>query len=258
MENLGALAAKWQCKTGQIVEPSKLTGGYGRYVLRRRIADLEQVIGRVRATNRPDEQLTIYMPGKWTDTEINAIASRLPGVNIEKVATYDICPTAAKKGQQTEKKIFETFFGLTIQKQNVTQEKIAQIVGLTRGRVAQVCKDLIPLGFVRFKKMLVMLWDTLSKTNNPEKALSELPEEAQWFILEWLPNFHEYVQQGETLEEVAENIETVVKVYGPIILDYVSVDTIIDLIKLFMAPMPITFWEELRMQAEPIPIPMEN
>lgn len=258
MENLGALAAKWQCMTGQIVEPSKLTGGYGRYVQRRRIADLEQVIGRVRATNRPNEQITIYLPGKWSDTEINAVASRLPGVNIEKVATYDISPKAATKGQQTEKKIIKAFFDLTIQKQNVTQQKIAQIVGLTRGRVAQICKPLLPVDFVRFKKMLAMLCNTLNKTNNPEKALSELPEEVRWFVEKWLPNFHEYVQQGDTLEEVAENIETVVKAYGQEILDYVSVDTIIDLIKLFMAPMPIAFWEELRLQAEPIPIPSEN
>ncbi|NES67016.1 MAG: hypothetical protein F6K24_18070, partial [Okeania sp. SIO2D1] len=253
-ENLGALAAKWQCITAQIVTPSKLTGDYGRHVKRRRIADLEQVIGRPRATNRPDEQIVIYLPGKWTSDEISAIASRLPGVNIEQVATYDICPQAAQKGEQTERKIIDTMWELAKNGQKFTQEKIAQIVGLSRSRVSQVCTDLLPVEFVRLKKMLVLLWDTLSKTNNPKKALSELPEEIRWFVSEWLPDFPKFVQQGETLEEMAENIEFAVKTYGQYILEYVSVDTIIDLIKLFMAAMPISFWEELRRQVEPIPI----
>ncbi len=257
-ENLGALAANWQCMTGQIVSPSKLTGAYGRYVQRRRIADLEQVIGRPRATNRPDEQITIYLPGKWTDDEISAIASRLPGVNIEKVATYDVCPTAARKGEQVNRKIIETFWDLTIQGQKITQEKIAQIVGLARSRVAQICKTILPVDFVRFKKMLVLLWDTLNKTNIPEKALSELPEDAQWFVTEWLPNFHEYVAKGENVEDMAKNLEMVVELHGKSIFDYVSVDTIIDLIKLFMAAMPISFWESLGMQVELMPIPIEN
>ncbi|NEQ77930.1 MAG: DUF3854 domain-containing protein [Okeania sp. SIO2C9] len=253
-ENLGALAAKWQCTTGQIVTPSKLTGDYGRHVKRRRIADLEQVIGRLRVTNRPDEQLTIYLPGKWKEDETRAIASKLPGVDIEKVATYDLCQKAARKGQQSQRKIIETFWDLITSEQDITQEQIAKIVGLSRGRVAQICKDLLPTSFVRFKKMLVMLWNNLSKTNIPEKALSELPEDVGWFVEKWLPNFHEYVQQGETLEEVAQNIELAIEFHGKQILDYVSVDTIIDLIKLFMAPMPISFWEELRSQREPIPI----
>ena len=257
-ENLGALAAKWQCMTGQIVIPSKLTGDYGRYVKRRRIADLEQVVGRPRATNRPDEQIVIYLPGKWTSDEISAITSRLPGVNIEKVDTYDVCPQAAQKGEQVNRKIINTMWELAKVGQNFTQEKVAQIVGLSRSRVSQVCLDLLPTSFVRFKKMLVLLWNTLNRTNNPKKALSELPEEIRWFVSEWLPYFPYFVQQGETLEEMAENIEFAVKTYGQYILEYVSVDTIMDLIKLFMAPMPISFWEELRTQVEPIPILIEN
>ncbi|NER02187.1 MAG: hypothetical protein F6K17_05840 [Okeania sp. SIO3C4] len=253
-ENLGANAADWHCTTGQSVNPTNLSGRYGRYMQRRRIADLEQVIGRPRATNRPDEEITIYLPGKWKEAEISAIASRLPGVNIEKVATYDLCQKAAQKGQQSQRKIIETFWDLITREQNVTQDNIAKIVGLSRGRVAQICKDLLPTSFVRFKKMLVLLWNNLSKTNIPEKALSELPEDVGWFVMEWLPNFHEYVQQGEALEEVAKNIELAIEFHGKQILDYVSVDTIVDLIKLFMAPMPISFWEELRMQREPIPI----
>ncbi|NET16415.1 MAG: type II toxin-antitoxin system HicB family antitoxin, partial [Okeania sp. SIO1H6] len=255
-ENLGANAADWHCTMGQSVNPTNLSGRYGRYIQRRRIADLEQVIGRPRATNRPDEEITIYLPGKWKEDEISAIASRLPGVNIEKVATYDLCQKAAQKGQQSQRKIIETFWDLITSQQDVTQDNIAKIVGLSRGRVAQICKDLLPTSFVRFKKMLVLLWNNLSKTNIPKKALSELPEDVGWFVEQWLPNFHEYVQQGETLEEVAQNIELAIEFHGKQILDYVSVDTIVDLIKLFMAPMPISFWEELRMQAEPIPIPI--
>ncbi|NEN88207.1 MAG: hypothetical protein F6K48_04435 [Okeania sp. SIO3H1] len=67
--------------------------------------EINILVENPRATNRPDEQIVIYLPGKWTSNEISAIASRLPGVNIEKVATYDVCPKAAQKGEQTERKI---------------------------------------------------------------------------------------------------------------------------------------------------------
>ena len=261
-ENLGALAADWQCTTGQITNPTNFSGSFGRYVQRRRLADLEQVIGRLRSTNRTDEQLTIYLPGKWTDEETRAIASRLSGVNIEKVATYDICPKAARKGQQSERKFVEQIW-LHIQRgEKFAQEQIAEVVGLTRGRVSQIAKDLSPGGYKQIKKMLVLLWDTLNKTNNPEKALSELPDDAQWFIKEWVPNFHEYVELGETLEDMIENLKVGIDSHGVSLLEYLSVDTILDLIKLFMAPMPISFWESLRSRSgtdvlsppEPIPI----
>ncbi|NES65812.1 MAG: hypothetical protein F6K24_11360, partial [Okeania sp. SIO2D1] len=60
------------------------------------------------------------------------------------MATYDICPQAAQKGEHTERKIIDTIWELAKLGQNFTQEKVAQI-----------CLDLLPTSFVQFKKMLI-------------------------------------------------------------------------------------------------------
>ncbi|MCL2937756.1 MAG: hypothetical protein MGU50_14910 [Trichodesmium sp. MAG_R02] len=47
--------------------------------------------------------------------------------------------------------------------------------------------------------MLVLFVEKINQTNNPIKALSELPDEARWFIEKYLSNFHEYVEKGKSI-----------------------------------------------------------
>ena len=253
-ENLGALNAHWQCTTGQIISPTKFSGSYGKYLKRRRIADLEQVIGRLRAQNRPDEELTIYLPGNWKDDELSAIKSKLSKVNIEKVATYDVCSSAAKKGQQTKRKFIEEIFLHILRGENPAQESIAKIVGVSRSRLSQISQAITEGGYRHIKKMLVLLVKTINKTNIPKKAFSELSEEAKWFIEEWLPNFHEYVEEGQNIDEMAQEVEVLIESFGEDILEHIPIDTLLGLIKLFLAPMPSAFWQTLRSHLDPIPI----
>jgi hypothetical protein len=138
--------------TGQIISPTKFSGSYGKYLKRRRIADLEQVIGRLRAQNRPDKELTIYLPGNWKDDELSAIKSKLSKVNIEKVATYDVCPSAAKKGQQTKRKFIEEIFLHILRGENPAQESIAKIVGVSRSRLSQISQTITEGGTDTSKK----------------------------------------------------------------------------------------------------------
>ena len=253
-ENLGALNAHWQCTTGQIISPTRFSGSYGKYLKRRRIADLEQVIGRLRAQNRPDKELTIYLPGNWKDDELSAIKSKLSKVNIEKVATYDVCPSAAKKGQQTKRKFIEEIFLHILRGENPAQESIAKIVGVSRSRLSQISQAITEGGYRYIKKMLVLLVKTINKTNIPKKAFSELSDEAKWFIEEWLPNFHKYVEEGQNIDEMAQEVEVLIESFGEDILEHIPIDTLLALIKLFLAPMPSAFWQILRSQLDPIPI----
>ena len=253
-ENLGALNAHWQCTTGQIISPTKFSGSYGEYLKRRRIADLEQVIGRLRAQSRPDKQLTIYLPGNWKDDELSVIKSKLSQVNIEKVATYDVCSSAAKKGQQTKRKFIEQIFLHILRGENPAQESIAKIVGVSRSRLSQISQSITEGGYRQIKKMLVLLVETINKTNIPKNAFSELPEEVKWFIQEWLPNFHEYVEKGQNIEEMAQEVEVLIESFGKDILEHIPIETLLGLIKLFLAPMPPVFWQSLRSHLDPIPI----
>ncbi|MDE5074227.1 MAG: hypothetical protein O4861_10100 [Trichodesmium sp. St16_bin4-tuft] len=42
--------------------------------------------------------------------------------------------------------------------------------------------------------------------------------------------------------------------FGEKILEHIPIKTLLPLIKLFLAPMPPAFWENLRSQLDPIPI----
>ena len=253
-ENLGALNAHWQCTTGQIISPTTFSGNYGEYLKRRRIADLEQVIGRLRAQNRPDEQLTIYLAGNWKDDELSVIKSKLSKVNLEKVATYDVCTSAAKKGQQTKRKFIEQIFLHLLRGENPLQESIAKTVGVSRSRLSQLSQSVTEGGYRQIKKMLVLLVEAMNKTNIPKNALLELPDEGKWLIQEWLPNFHEYVEKGENIEDVVQVLEVLIESFGENVLEHIPIDTLLGLIKLLLAPMPTTFWQSLRSSLDPIPI----
>jgi hypothetical protein len=86
--------------------------------------------------------------------------------------------------------------------------------------------------------MLVLLVKTINKTNIPKKAFSELSDEAKWFIEEWLPNFHKYVEEGQNIDEMAQEVEVLIESFGEDILEHIPIDTLLALIKLFLAPMP--------------------
>ena len=51
----------------------------------------------------------------------------------------------------------------------------------------------------QIKKYQFCLQKKINQTNNPIKALSELPDEARWFIEKQLSNFHEYVEKGKSV-----------------------------------------------------------
>ena len=194
------------------------------------------------------------MAGNWKDDELSVIKSKLSKVNLEKVATYDVCTSAAKKGQQTKRKFIEQIFLHLLRGENPLQESIAKTVGVSRSRLSQLSQTVTVGGYRQIKKMLVLLVEAMNKTNIPKNALLELPDEGKWLIQEWLPNFHEYVEKGENIEDVAQVLEVLIESFGENVLEHIPIDTLLGLIKLLLAPMPTTFWQSLRSELDPIPI----
>ena len=99
--------------------------------------------------------------------------------------------------------------------ENPLLESIAKIVGVSRSRLSQLSQTVTIGGYRQIKKMLVLLVKAINKTNIPKNAFSELSDEAKWFIEEWLPNFHKYVEEGQNIDEMAQEVEVLIESFGP-------------------------------------------
>ena len=99
--------------------------------------------------------------------------------------------------------------------ENPLLESIAKIVGVSRSRLSQLSQSVTEGGYRQIKKMLVLLVKAINKTNIPKNAFSELSDEAKWFIEEWLPNFHKYVEEGQNIDEIAQEVEVLIESFGP-------------------------------------------
>ena len=62
------------------------------------------------------------------------------------------------------------------------------------------------------------------------------------------------MEEGQNIEEMAQEVEVLVESFGKDILEHIPIETLLGLIKLFLAPMPSAFWKALRSQLDPIPI----
>ena len=98
--------------------------------------------------------------------------------------------------------------------ENPLLESIAKIVGVSRSRLSQLSQSVTEGGYRQIKKMLVLLVKAINKTNIPKNAFSELFDEAQWFIEEWLPNFHKYVEEWQNIDEMAQEVEVLIESFG--------------------------------------------
>ena len=62
------------------------------------------------------------------------------------------------------------------------------------------------------------------------------------------------MEEGQNIDEMAQEVEVLIESFGEDILEHIPIDTLLALIKLFLAPMPSAFWQILRSQLDPIPI----
>ncbi len=212
--NLGELAAQWQAMTGQIVNPTELTGRYGEWVRRKIISEDIQEIARQRANRRPDEQLEAVLIGDYSEADLNAIANYFTGATIEIVDAYDICPESARKGVQTERGIVEAIWASVQAGLKVTTSQVAEIVGVSRSRISQVSQTLMGGGFRRLVKVLEMLYRAInSKTNTFDEL--DLTDEELWAAREFLPSvLQDLCDHRRDAETVAEDIVKVAEYYG--------------------------------------------
>ena len=62
------------------------------------------------------------------------------------------------------------------------------------------------------------------------------------------------MEEGQNIDEMAQEVEILIKSFGKDILEHIPIETLLGLIKLFWVPMLSVFWQSLRSHLDPIPI----
>ncbi|MBD2095934.1 bifunctional DNA primase/polymerase [Trichocoleus sp. FACHB-591] len=141
------------------------------------LADIKQAIGRLRAHLRPDEQLRVIILGDF--------ALDIP---VTLIKASDITPEAATKEERTITAIKRAVATLKEQGKKITQQAIAELVGVTQGYIS------------RFRELLQTLLNPNSKSNNSEAP----PPTAEMAVVtdEAIAASSDYKQVLETIDEV--------------------------------------------------------
>jgi hypothetical protein len=147
---------------------------FALFIRRRILASIHQAEGRLRASRRFGEQLTVYLLGDFA-----------LDVPVELVKASDITLEAADKTERVSLAIRAAVEQLKANGQKVTQSAIAKLTGYTRGHIS------------RFRKLIILLIEgTISnaiaptpqrKALTPESPPDPPPEEVEWLSSEYLP-----------------------------------------------------------------------
>ena len=190
LPNLGALAMAWAATRGQAVEPTHLGGAFGRWVERLVMAEVVQLVGRLRA-QLSDKPKTCWLVSDQYPQNVAIELERFyPGCSVEFVDVADICLAAATKGVQRERAMIASMWDALGAGVACTTSTIAAAVGVTRGRISQMAG--VMGGFEAVKRVLIFLIDALKGKLTPQ----QLDEPIRLFAQMYLP---------EVLEEMAKN-----------------------------------------------------
>ncbi|MBD2169418.1 PriCT-2 domain-containing protein [Calothrix membranacea FACHB-236] len=202
-QNIGAVAAHLQVMTGQQVKLGNSEDILQKYLTELIRAEIIQEIGRLRAHRRSNEELTFYF---CADYDLSFLLDELPGVKLEVVDACTLCTEAGSRDQQTGHAIVKAFTQLWESQQKIGQKAIAKIIDTTQGWVSRFTQRWG--GWARFKKLLLLLLDSLHSSSN--KNLTDLSDEERWFAREYFPAL--VTEAGSSPEDAIQHIAEVVTV----------------------------------------------
>lgn len=193
--NLGVIQDEYRTLFGTL-------DGFNEYYQNLVKAEIIQLIGRPRAHLNPEKQFTIYLVG--TDFDASFLSEF--GVNVVSSEAFELCPEAGTQIEQTRFRILEAVRQLTnsgVAIASITQQAVAQISGVTQGRISQIASLLG--GWKAFKKILAVLLGLYRDVNN----LEELTDEEKWLAETYLP-----LVVNETDLKALSEIGIALKAYG--------------------------------------------
>ncbi|MEG5175920.1 hypothetical protein [Microcoleus sp. B3-D7] len=131
-------------------------------------ANIDQAMGRLRANRRAGETLTIYF-----------ISNFVLDMPVELVRAVDICLEAATPIQKLELAIGRCVEELKAKNEKLTLTAIADFCKVSKQRLSQLVKELGYSTAAEFKKSLVLLLESHSKTRQNSKGYIPLSAEKQ-------------------------------------------------------------------------------
>ncbi|MBD6620427.1 DNA primase [Komarekiella sp. 'clone 1'] len=179
-QNIGVLAAQYQVMTGERVNLEDENSTFQKYLKDLIHAEIIQEIGRLRSHRRPNQPLTFYF---CADYDIAFLLNELPGVKLESVDAFQLCPEAGNASEQTGHAIVNALKSLWQSQQKITQPAIANIAEISQAWVSRFTQRWG--GWQHFKKLLLLLLDSLYSGSN--KNLADLADDEKWLVREYFP-----------------------------------------------------------------------
>nr|WP_322721313.1 PriCT-2 domain-containing protein [Nostoc sp. ChiQUE02]MDZ8234421.1 PriCT-2 domain-containing protein [Nostoc sp. ChiQUE02] len=204
-QNIGVLAAQYQVMTGEPVNLEDKNSTFQKYLTDLIRAEIIQEIGRLRAHRRPNVELTFYF---CADYDLGFLDRELPGVKLESVDAFQLCPEAGNASEQTGHAIVNALTQLWQSKQKITQPAIANIAEISQAWVSRFTQRWG--GWQHFKKLLLLLLDSLNSGSN--KNLADLDDDEKWLARTYFPML---IAESESLPyHLLEGVAEVAEVFG--------------------------------------------
>lgn len=204
-QNIGVLAAQYQVMTGEPVNLEDKNSTFQKYLTELINAEIIQEIGRLRSHRRPNQQLSFYF---CADYDITFLDRELPGVKLESVDAFQLCPEAGNASEQTGHAIVNALTQLWESKQKITQPAIANIAEISQAWVSRFTQRWG--GWQHFKKLLLLLLDSLNSGSN--KNLADLDDDEKWLARTYFPTL--IAESESSLPTVQEGVAEVAQVIG--------------------------------------------
>ncbi|MBD2100967.1 sigma-70 family RNA polymerase sigma factor [Leptolyngbya sp. FACHB-261] len=136
--------------------------GLAQFIRQRTLAEIEQAIGRLRANCRPGERLTVY----WlSDYPLNQ--------PVELLRAGDLSPEAKSKPELSRERVVQAIAQLKERGEKLTQQVIAQLVGLTQGAVSKILRSLNLQRLEQWSDTIPSALDLSSDTRNKSEPPSQ-------------------------------------------------------------------------------------
>jgi Primase C terminal 2 (PriCT-2) len=238
-QNIGTLAAHFQVMTGFKVNLEDKDSIFQKYLIQLVRAEIIQEIGRLRAHRRSNQELTFYF---CADYDLSFLLGELPGVKLEVVDACDFCIEAGSRDQQTGHAIVNAFTHLWQSQQKIGQNALAKIIDTTQGWVSRFTQRWG--GWARFKKLLLLLLDSLHSSSN--KNLTDLSDEERWFAREYFPTLIDEAESSpeDALTHIAEVATVLTMTKLRRIVDFSTPQVKADLLMIILRCLPTEVYSD--------------
>lgn len=198
---LGTLQDIYQTLTTRRVSIDKLNPDieFQKFVEEITQSEIVQEIGRIRATQRPDDNLTYYYIGNFNLSFLESL-----GYRVQRIKACDVTPEAGSAHEQNWWKITQAFEELRSLGQKITQDAVAALSGVAQSTISWLTNG-------QWKKLSFLLLDPYRDFDIFDHLDEDGRLEAECIAQDILPTMAQY---SESPEELIYHTTETIKAYG--------------------------------------------